>query len=97
MAVEISTLLEAIPGVRRGRMRIAGTGITVHRIATWWNTGSTPEEIAANYSRVSLASVLAALTYYEANKAEIDAEIAADEVEEEELARVDRLGSTVGT
>lgn len=74
--VDIGTLIDRIPGVRGGRPKIAGTGIAVMRIANWYNMGNTPEEIVAMYPHLNLAGVMAALTYYFANKEEIDADIA---------------------
>jgi len=73
------------PGVRGGRPIIDGTGITVNRIATWYNLGLRPEEIAGRMGHLSLAQVYAALAHYHANRDEIDAEIAAEEVEADRL------------
>lgn len=42
------------------------------------NSGLSPEEIAADRPDLSLAQVFAALAYYHANKAEIDADIDAE-------------------
>jgi uncharacterized protein (DUF433 family) len=64
---------------------VAGTGITVHRIAILHQLGHTPEEIARKYEHLDLAGVHAALAYYHANRAEIDAQIAADEAEADRL------------
>lgn len=72
-------------GVRGGRPTIDGTGITVNRIATWYNLGLRPEEIAGRIGHLSLAQVYAALAHYHANRDEIDAEIAAEEVEADRL------------
>jgi uncharacterized protein (DUF433 family) len=72
-------------GVRGGRPIIDGTGITVNRIATWYNMGLRPEEIAGRIGHLSLAQVYAALAHYHANRDEIDAEIAAEEVEADRL------------
>ena len=77
-ATEIGTLISQTPGVRGGRPCIAGTGISIRRIATWHNMGSIPEEIVDNFGYISLAQVHAALAYYYANKAEIDADIEAE-------------------
>lgn len=73
------------PGVRGGRPIIDGTGITVNRIATWYNLGLRPEEIAGRIGHLSLAQVYAALAHYHANRDEIDAEIAAEEVEADRI------------
>lgn len=76
--VEIGTLIDRDPQIRNGMPKIAGTGVTVMRIANWYKGGWTPEEIAAQYEHLSLAQVHAALAYYHANTEEIEAEIAAE-------------------
>ncbi|MGH9837287.1 MAG: DUF433 domain-containing protein [Blastocatellia bacterium] len=85
MSIEISSLLTRSPGVRNGRPCLAGTRTTVHRIAVWYKMGESPEEIAREYPQISLASVYAALAYYHANQAEVEADLAADAEEEEEI------------
>jgi uncharacterized protein (DUF433 family) len=82
VAVEIGSLIDRDPHVRAGRPKIAGTGVTVMRVAAWYKSGLTPEEIAAQYGHLSLAQVHAALAYYHANTEEIEADLA----EEEEAA-----------
>jgi uncharacterized protein (DUF433 family) len=81
----IGQLIIRDSGVRGGRPIIAGTGITVHRIASWYKLGLRPEEIAGRIGHLTLAQVYAALTYYHANRDEIDAEIAAEEAEADRL------------
>lgn len=83
MSVDINSLLVSSPEIRQGRPRIAGTGITVHRIAGWYKLGHSPEEIARRYGHLTVAQVYAALAYYHANQPEIEAEIASDEAEAE--------------
>jgi uncharacterized protein (DUF433 family) len=83
--VDIGTLIERSLEIRKGRPCIAGTGVTVRRIAGWHNLGLTPEEIAARIEHLTLAQVHAALTYYHANRDEIDSDIAADEAAAEEI------------
>lgn len=87
---DIGSLIFRRPGLHGGRPCVAGTGVTVRRIAVLHNMGETPEEIAANYGHLSLAQVHAALTYYYANKAEIDADLEAEEREYDELAKQNR-------
>ena len=86
--VDIGTLIDRSPEIRKGRPCIAGTGVTVRRIAGWHNLGLTPEEIAAKIEHLTLAQIHAALAYYHANRDEIDEDIAAEEL----LA--DRLSGT---
>ena len=87
MGVDIGTLIVRTPEMRGGRPRIAGTGVTVRRIVGWYKLGLSPEEIADEFGHLSLAQVYAALTYYHANHAEIEADVAA---EEREAARLER-------
>ena len=80
IVVDIGTLIERSPDIRKGRPCIAGTGVTVRRIAGWHNLGLAPEEIAAKIEHLTLAQIHAALAYYHANRDEIDSDIAAEEV-----------------
>src|SRR2546423_12417651 len=81
MSIEIGSLLTRSPEIRHGRPCIAGTGISVHRISILYKMGVTPDEILAKYEHLSAAGDYAALAYYPANQAEIEAELAADEAE----------------
>jgi len=45
-ATDIGTLIVRSPEVRGGRPRIAGTGVTVRRVVSWYKLGLSPEEIA---------------------------------------------------
>jgi uncharacterized protein (DUF433 family) len=84
-AINIGSLIDREPGVRGGRPKVAGTGVTVMRIAGWYKSGRSPEEIALEYGHLSLAQVHAALAYYHANVEEIEAELAAEELVASEL------------
>ena len=85
--IDIGTLIVRTPEVRGGRPRVAGTGIAVRRIVGWYKLGLSPEEIADRISHLSLAQVHAALAYYHANREEIEADIAAEEIEAGRLER----------
>jgi uncharacterized protein (DUF433 family) len=85
--VDIGTLIVQTPDIRGGRPRIAGTGVTVQRVVSWYKLGHSPEEIAAEFGHLTLAQVHAALAYYHANREAVNAAIAADQVEAENLAR----------
>jgi uncharacterized protein (DUF433 family) len=86
-SIDIGTLISRRAEIRGGRPCIAGTGVSVRRIAVWHNMGKTPQEIVDNYGHLSLAQVHAAITYYHANKAEIDADLEAEEREGDELEK----------
>jgi uncharacterized protein (DUF433 family) len=49
MSKALDEMLVKTPGVYGGRMRIDGTRITVHRIATLYKHGQNAEEIAQTY------------------------------------------------
>jgi uncharacterized protein (DUF433 family) len=82
---EIGSLISRHPKIRGGRPCIAGTGVSVRRIAQWYNSGLVPEEITQKFGHLSLAQVHAALAYYHANQAEIDADLEAEARETEVL------------
>ena len=80
-AIDIGTLIRESPDFKGGKPCIAGTGITVMRVAGWFNLGRSPEEIAANWGYINLAQVHAALAYYFANKETIDAALAQEDAD----------------
>jgi uncharacterized protein (DUF433 family) len=78
---DIGSLIVRSDDIRGGRPRIVGTGVTVRRIVGWYKQELTPEEITTEIPHLSLAQVYAALTYYHANRDEIEADIAAEDLE----------------
>jgi uncharacterized protein (DUF433 family) len=78
-ATEIGTLIDRDPKIRGGRPKIAGTGLTVSRIAAWYKMGMTPEEIVLEYPHLTLAQVHAALAYYHVNRDEIETDLVQEE------------------
>jgi uncharacterized protein (DUF433 family) len=82
---DIGSLITRSNEIRVGRPRVAGTGATVPRIVGWYKQGLTPEEITTEIPHLSLAQVYAALTYYHANRDEIEADMAAEEAEVQHL------------
>ncbi|MEG4499761.1 DUF433 domain-containing protein [Microcoleus sp. F10-C6] len=79
---DIGTLISRQPDIHGGCPIIAGTGVTVRRLAIWYKKQSlSAEEIADRIGHLTLTQVYAALTYYHANREEIDADIAAEEAE----------------
>lgn len=86
-ATDIGTLITRSPEIRGGRPRIAGTGVTVRRIAVLHRQGLLPEAIAEEFGHLSLAQVHAALAYYYANRSEIEDDLAQEETEYDRLER----------
>lgn len=85
--LDIGTMITSNPGIHGGRPIIAGTGVTVRRIAIWYKLGLTPEETAARIGHLTVAQVFAALTYYHANREVIEADIAEEDEAYERLMR----------
>jgi uncharacterized protein (DUF433 family) len=92
---DIGSLITSSPGICGGRVRIAGTGVSVRRIVGWYKMGMGPEEIAEQYGHLRLAQVYAALSYYHANQEAMEAEMAAEEAEYNRLEAAHR--ATRGT
>ena len=85
MSMTLDAMLARTPEVCGGRVRLDGTRITVHRIATLYRQGQTAEDIAQVYSHLSLSQIYAALAYYHANRNEVEAELADDDLQYDEL------------
>jgi uncharacterized protein (DUF433 family) len=81
IASDIGALIVSTPEIRSGRPRIAGTGVTVKRVVSWYKLGLSPEDIASEIGHLSLAQVYAALAYYHSNRNEVEADIADDDAE----------------
>ena len=54
-----------------GVIRVAGTRVTLDTIVGAFDIGATAEEIAQQYSSVSLADVYSVITYYLRHKSEV--------------------------
>ncbi len=84
--VDIGTLIYSDPELHSGRPCLAGTGMTVHAVADLYNQGMSAEQIQAEFPDLDLTLFYAAITYYLANRARIDADFAADQALYDELA-----------
>jgi uncharacterized protein (DUF433 family) len=88
--IDISTLITNNPGIHRGSPIIAGTRVTVRRIAIWYQQGYRAEEIYREIETITLGPVYAALAYYYVNREDIDAEIVAQKAESAEIEALQR-------
>ncbi len=84
-SVDIGTLITRSPEIKGGNPRIAGTGVTVQRIAGWYKLGLDAEEIARRIGHLSVGQVYAALAYYHANRDEIERLLAEEEADYDRL------------
>ena len=84
--IDISTLIVHTPGIYGGRPRIASPRVSVQQIAVWYKMGLNAEEIVERMGNLTLAQVYAALTYYHANREEIEAYLSAEKADYEGLA-----------
>lgn len=80
-ATDIGTLIIKSPETLGGRPRIAGTRVSVQRIAAWHKMGLNAEEITERMGNITLVQVYAALTYYHGNREEIEGYIAAEKAD----------------
>lgn len=87
MSTEIASLLVRSTDICGGRLRIDGTRITINQMAALYIEGSSPEEIADEYSHLTLAQVYTALAYYHAKGEEVDAALAVERAEADLLER----------
>lgn len=85
VVTDIGTMIVRTPGIRGGRPHVAGTGVSVQRIAVWYRLGIRPEDIPERIGHLTPAQVFAALAYYFANQQEVDADIALEEAEADRL------------
>ncbi|MGB7442144.1 MAG: DUF433 domain-containing protein [Coleofasciculaceae cyanobacterium] len=76
ISIDIGTLITRTPGLDGGCPHIAGKGVTVRRIVTWYKRGLNAEEISDRVAHLTLAEIYAALAYYHANKTEIESDLA---------------------
>jgi uncharacterized protein (DUF433 family) len=56
-----------------GVVRVAGTRVTLDTVVAAFDAGATAEEIAEQYSSISLADVYSVITYYLRHKTEVSA------------------------
>jgi uncharacterized protein (DUF433 family) len=92
---DIGSLIERRSGFRGGRPVVAGTSVSVQRIAGWYKLGLSPEEIAENFGHLSLAQVHAALAYYHSTREEIEAYLSdEDAADTKERQRADSDASS---
>ena len=92
MSIGLDTMLESTPEVCCGRLRIAGTRITVQQISVLHQRGKTAHSIVEECPYLTLAQVYAALAYYHANREEMDSQLAQEDEEYDLLKK--SLGPT---
>jgi uncharacterized protein (DUF433 family) len=88
MSIDIGTFITRRQNILGGRPHIDGTRISVRSVVILYKRGYSPEEISDQLEDVSLAQVYAALSFYHANKAEIEADILNEQLEYNRLAQV---------
>jgi uncharacterized protein (DUF433 family) len=91
--INIGTFISRTPGIHGGVPHISGKGVTVRRIVHWYKRGFVAEEISDRIGNVTLAEVYAALAYYHANAAEIEADIAHQAAEAQRLERLHQVSA----
>ena len=68
----VSDPLPVVVGENGRVIRVAGTRVTLDTLIGAFKRGATPEEIAQDYSAVSLPDVYAVITYYLRHRSDVD-------------------------
>lgn len=89
--VDIGTLITKRPEMHGGRPCLAGTGMTVLAIADLYEQGMSAEQILSDcFPHLDLARIFAAITYWLANREEVEGYFAEDaEAEREWIAEIE--------
>jgi len=97
MALQIEKLTVPLETTADGTVKVRGTRIPLDTIVIAFQLGSTPQDIARQYSPLDLADIYAVLAYYLQNQDEVDRylrerELQAERVRAENEARWPRDG-----
>lgn len=88
--MNLPTVLEPVPLSLTEKdqvVRVAGTRVALDTIVRAFQKGATPEEIAQDYSAVSLPDIYAVIAYYLRHRSEVDEYLQRREGEHAELER----------
>ena len=85
-AVDIGTLITKRPEMHSGRPCIGKTGLSILSIVELFEMGISPTEIKdEHFPHVSMEGIFAALTYWAANREEVDGYFREDQEAHDEL------------
>ena len=82
----VKQYVEKVEGV----YRLAGTRVSLDSVVQAFWRGQTAESIAQSFAVLTLEQVYGALTYYLANKSEVDAYLEQSEIEFEAMRKASR-------
>lgn len=85
MNTQVKLTLTSSADICGGRIRIAGTRVTVHQIAALYKQGEPPEEIVTHFPQLHLAQIYSALAHYHAHRDQVDAALDEERTEFDEL------------
>jgi len=97
--IDIGTLITKNPDLHGGRPCLAGTGMTVLAIVDLYEQGMSAEQILSDcYPHLDLARIFAAITYWLANREEVEGYFADDAAAEREwLAELEAKSARAAT
>ena len=85
--VDIGSFIDQREGYRGGRPFIVGTGVTVDRVSVLYRIDGFTAEQIADEMNLTMPQVLAALSFYLANKETIDRELEEYDRETDAIAK----------
>ena len=88
MALSLTTVSVPLSMDQYGTIRVGGTRLTLDTVLGAYERGDTPEEIVEGFSCLTLADVYAILAYYHQHREDVDAYLAAQDAEAEEIRRM---------
>jgi uncharacterized protein (DUF433 family) len=97
MTLTITPLPVPLQEDEHGRVRVAGTRVTLDTVINYCNQGNSPEWIAEGFPTLSLADIYAVIGYYLRHRSEVDEYLRqrqkiAEQVRRENEARFDPTG-----
>ena len=94
MALQIEKLTVPLETTADGTVKVRGTRIPLDTIVIAFQLGSTPQDIARQYSPLNLADIYAVLAYYLQHKDDVDQYLREREAEADSIPVVPDVGAT---
>jgi len=85
MSLIVETTVVPLDADDHGVMRVGGTRVRLDSVITAWKQGKSPEEIVESFDVLDLADVYAVIAYYISHRAQVDAYLEQNRLEESHI------------